>query len=86
MSSSTMPAMPSMRKAKATRACACGCGAPTQATWHPGHDGRATGWAIRIERGMAWEAIPANERAGAMRMIKQRGNITPTMPAINKAA
>lgn len=77
-----MPKMPTTRKAKATRACACGCGQPTQATWTTGHDGRATGWAIRIERGMAWDAIPANERQGAMIMIKRRGNIRPSMPAI----
>lgn len=76
-----MPAMPSMRKGsnRPTRPCACGCGQPTKATWHPGHDGRATGWAIRIERGIIkMGEIPANERAGAAIMTERRAKAKAT--------
>lgn len=63
----------SRSSSRATRPCACGCERPTQRTWFPGHDGRATGWAIRVERGMALDDVPANERKGAVRMLRSRG-------------
>ena len=69
-----LPAMP--RSGKRNRAivpCACGCGLGTKSTWHPGHDGRATGWAVRVERGiMKIEEVPANERKGAEIMLARR--------------
>lgn len=46
----------------------------TKSTWFPGHDGRATGWATRVEKGMPLEAVPANERAGAEFMLRRRGS------------
>lgn len=67
MSGSNRPAHP----------CICGCGMPTKSTWHPGHDGRATGWAIRIERGaMILADVPANERKGAEIRLAQRAKAT----------
>lgn len=69
-----MTKMPAMGRSKAVRPCVCGCGQTTKSTWFPGHDGRATGWAIRIERGaMRIEDVPANERAGAEYRMRQRG-------------
>jgi hypothetical protein len=45
----------------------------TKGTWYPGHDGRATGWAIRVERGLlGLEEVPANERQGAELMLARR--------------
>ena len=68
-----LPAMPKAYKAKATRECKCGCGNLTQRTWYPGHDGRATGWAIRIERNIIkLEDVPASERQGAEWMLGER--------------
>lgn len=69
-----LPALPRAgRRAKAIVPCACGCGMGTKGTWHPGHDGRATGWAVRVERGMLkLEDVPANERAGAAIMLRRR--------------
>lgn len=77
MTMPTLPAMPSMSNGryKPTRPCACGCGAPTKSMWYPGHDGRATGWSIRIERGlMSIGDVPANERAGAAIMLRRHGH------------
>jgi len=66
----TMPALPRVKKVKPTRPCACGCGMATKSEWHSGHDGRATGWALRIERGlMSIDEVPANERRGAEIML-----------------
>ncbi len=69
-----LPAMPRTgRKAKPHHDCACGCGQQTRSVWFPGHDGRATGWAIRVERGVIkLEEVPANERAGAVIMLERR--------------
>lgn len=65
-----MPMMPRITKAKPVHACACGCGQPTKGTWHPGHDGRANGWAIRVMREiMTIDEVPANELAGCKIMI-----------------
>lgn len=65
-----MPTMPRMSKSKPVHACACGCGMETKGTWHPGHDGRATGWAIRVMRGiLTIDEVPANELRGAKIMI-----------------
>lgn len=71
---SALPALPRAgRRARAVVPCLCGCGLGTKSTWHPGHDGRATGWAVRVERGiMKMEDVPANERAGAAFMLKRR--------------
>jgi hypothetical protein len=45
----------------------------TGGTWYPGDDGRATGWATRIEKGyLTIEEVPANERAGAQLMLARR--------------
>lgn len=70
----TMPAMPRLsKKAKTQRPCVCGCGGMTGGMWVSGHDGRATGWAIRVERGiLKLDEVPANERAGAERMLNER--------------
>lgn len=80
MDMTKLPSLPSLpkatraRKAKPTRPCVCGCGQSTKATWFPGHDGRATGWALRVERGLVKvEGIPAGERAGALLMLRRRG-------------
>jgi hypothetical protein len=69
----SLPSLPSVRRVRPSRPCACGCGAPTKSTWFPGHDGRATGWAIRVERGvMKLADVPANERRGAEFMLARR--------------
>lgn len=70
----TLPAMPRTgRKAKPMHGCACGCGMETRSTWHPGHDGRATGWALRVERGIITiDEVPANERKGCEIMLARR--------------
>lgn len=72
----TLPTMPKAnRKAKPEHDCFCGCGGRTKSTWTPGHDGRATGWAIRVERGiMKLDEVPANERKGADWMLKERAS------------
>lgn len=69
-----LPALPRTgRRAKAIVPCACGCGLGTKSTWHPGHDGRATGWAVRVEREiMGIDEVPANERKGAKIMLARR--------------
>lgn len=77
----SLPALP--RNSKRNRPvvpCKCGCGMGTKSTWFPGHDGRATGWAVRVERGLLkLEDVPANERAGAEFMLKRRaGAVTKT--------
>lgn len=71
MATFRLPAMPSAgRGAGAVHGCACGCGGPTKRTWYPGHDGRANGWATRIEKGLiALADVPANERKGAEIML-----------------
>lgn len=75
MTTHRMPALPPMPGRKgAPRPCACGCGAVTRGgTWWPGHDGRATGWAARIAKGLITiDDVPANERAGARIMLARR--------------
>ena len=75
MATFRMPSLPKMSggKSGAIHACCCGCGMPTKRDWHPGHDGRATGWAIRIERGIIkMDDVPENERAGARIMLQRR--------------
>lgn len=74
MATFTMPSLPRLGKSSgAVHACICGCGMPTRRTWHAGHDGRATGWAMRIERGViALVDVPANERKGAEFMLLRR--------------
>lgn len=71
----SLPSLPrSNRKNRPIVPCACGCGMGTKSTWFPGHDGRATGWAVRVERGqMTLEEVPANERRGAEFMLRRRG-------------
>lgn len=73
-----MPPLPKMtsarvateRKAKPVRDCACGCGTQTKSEWAPGHDARARGWAIRIQRGIITiDQVPVNEQAGANLML-----------------
>lgn len=69
----SLPSMPSRAKSKPIHPCQCGCGQGTKATWASGHDGRATGWAIRIERGViTMDGVPANERKGAQFMLTRR--------------
>lgn len=71
-----MPKLPGGKKARKPRPqkpCACGCGTPTTGLWAPGHDARANGWAIRIERELlTMKDVPENEREGAKRMLKER--------------
>jgi hypothetical protein len=68
-----LPRMPKARKAKAMHVCACGCGRMTKGTWFPGDDGRATGWAVRIEKGlMTLEQVPENNQPGATLMLARR--------------
>lgn len=73
----TLPSLPALpragRASKPIHPCACGCGQGTRSVWFPGHDGRATGWAVRIERGLLTiDDVPANERAGARIMTARR--------------
>lgn len=80
----SLPAMPKAKKNKPTRPCACGCGGATKGMWVSGHDGRATGWAIRIGRGiLSLGDVPANEQAGALIMLARHGHDTTvyTVPA-----
>ncbi len=74
MATFRMPAMPKMgSKGGAIHGCICGCGMPTRRDWHAGHDGRASGWATRIERGLLTiDDVPANERNGARIMLQRR--------------
>lgn len=61
------------RKPKPVQDCTCGCGGKTTGAWVPGHDARARGWAIRIERGLIkMKDVPENEQAGAKFMLKDR--------------
>lgn len=77
--SAKLPKMPKMpefervRKAKPVKPCACGCGTMCKAMWAPGHDARAKGWALRIERGVCKMGdVPANERDGAKHYLGLR--------------
>lgn len=74
-----MPKMPSAtraRKPKPMHDCACGCGGQTRSLWVPGHDARAKGWAMRIERNIVTMAdVPENERPGAKKMLEARKGI-----------
>ena len=77
-----LPSMPKARKAKPLHDCACGCGQQTKSTWFPGHDGRATGWAVRILKGLlTLEQVPANEQAGAVIMLARHGVQAEVVPA-----
>jgi len=71
-----MPKLPGgkkFRKPKEQHPCACGCATPTTGKWAPGHDARANGWAIRIERELlTLKDVPENERAGAKLMLAER--------------
>lgn len=71
-----LPPMPrSGKRNRPVVPCACGCGQGTKGTWFPGHDGRATGWAVRVEKGLlTLEDVPSNERAGAVIMLKRRAD------------
>lgn len=65
-----LPAAKRARKPRPLRDCTCGCGGQTAGSWVPGHDARAKGWALRIERGICkMSDVPANERKGAQFMI-----------------
>lgn len=82
MTMTKLPAMPRTKKARPVHACACGCGLPTKSVWHPGHDGRATGWATRITKGLlTLEDVPANERAGAAIMLERLTGAPVDVPA-----
>lgn len=74
MATFRMPSLPKMSgKSGAKHECACGCKRLTGGTWFPGDDGRATGWATRIEKGFLTLAdVPANERQGALIMLDRR--------------
>ncbi len=74
-----LPALPKMpsskrpRKARPQKPCQCGCGQLTSSQWVPGHDARARGWALRIERDiLTMKDVPANEQAGAKFMLEER--------------
>lgn len=79
-----LPKMPSAggsksRKPKPFNSCACGCGGQTRSLWVPGHDARAKGWALRIERNIVtMDQVPVNERAGAVKMLEARKGINKT--------
>lgn len=61
------------RKVKPIVDCTCGCGGKTTGAWVPGHDARARGWAIRIERDVIkMSDVPENERPGAKFMLADR--------------
>ena len=48
-----LPKLPRMRKAKAPKRCACGCGDLTRGgRFIPGHDAKLNAWALRVERGI----------------------------------
>lgn len=89
-----MPPLPKMqsaaranteRKAKPERDCACGCGTKTKSEWAPGHDARAKGWALRIQRGiLTIDQVPANERAGANLMLTKSAEGTIKLVHSNK--
>jgi len=74
MATFTMPALPKLSgKSGIAHACVCGCGRLTKSTWFPGDDGRATGWAVRIEKGiLAMDDVPENERNGARIKLQMR--------------
>lgn len=57
-------------KERSPHPCICGCGKGTKRTWFPGHDGRATGWATRVSKGLiSLDGVPENERNGALVML-----------------
>lgn len=41
-----------------TGTCLCGCGGETKSRFVPGHDGLLTGWVLRVENGLAMDAVP----------------------------
>lgn len=70
-----LPKLPSINRPrkKKIQPCACGCGTDTSKTWAPGHDARAKGWALRIDRGICkMSDVPENEQQGAKAMLKLR--------------
>ena len=71
-----LPKMPSakrVRKPRPTHPCVCGCGTLTAGIWAPGHDARAHGWALRVERNICkLSEVPENEREGARFVLNQR--------------
>ena len=81
-----LPKLPSAgrkRAPKPMQPCKCGCGTQTTGTWAPGHDARAKGWALRIERGICkMSDVPENEQPGAKFMLKVRKDMQAngTMP------
>ena len=86
MATYRMPALPKLGKSgKAPHACLCGCGRMTKGTWFPGDDGRATGWAVRIERGiLTLDEVPANERKGAEYILLRRATENAEAKAVSK--
>lgn len=82
----SLPRIARLARVRPVRSCACGCGQPTGKTWFPGHDGRATGWALRVERGMALLAVPANERAGCVILLRKRGSFAAVVERGNPRA
>jgi hypothetical protein len=85
-----LPRIPSSakpKKAAQQQPCTCGCGTPTAKMWAPGHDARANGWALRIERGLIkMSDVPANEQAGAKHMLKARKEAGSTEAPAPKSA
>lgn len=84
-----LPPLPKMPKSggggnrapKPTKECTCGCKGQTTGAWVPGHDARARGWALRIERAIPYgddqhpftlADVPEMERPGAIFMLEER--------------
>lgn len=67
-----LPRLKRMRKPKAPKICACGCGGNTKGgRFIPGHDARLHGWALRVERKQVTiEQVAAADGQGVADAVK----------------
>lgn len=56
MANFTLPALPSIARARAIRPCGCGCGRTTTREFAPGHDSKLKAIVMRVVAGVMTEA------------------------------